>query len=153
MLFELMRHYEWNDVMGNDDLVRLILQHAPLTPQMFVAVCRVSKAWRNVCLRDEQLLTKSLLQCKFITKATLMGLFGLTSAEANRLPRSVSTRRDGGIMYQYDPLHMKHALKVSGGMNGRRERLAKRAMYEINVAKVYGDNWRSWWDLPSSRVR
>ena len=139
--------------MGNDDLVRLILQHAPLTPQTFVAVSRVSKTWRSLCLNDQQLLVQSLARCKYITKGTLMGLFGLTSAEANRLPRSVNMRRDGGIMYTYDPSQVQRALTVSGGMSGRQERLAKRAVYEMNVAKVYGDSWRSWWDMPSTRRR
>ena len=141
------------DVMANDDLVGLILQHAPLTPQMFVAVSRVSKAWRSVCLRDEQVLMKALSRCKYITKGMVMGLVGLTSAEADRLPHRVGMRRDGGLMYQYDPSQVKRALDVKGGMVGRQARLAKRSVYETNVAQVYGDDWRNWWALPSTRLR
>ena len=75
VLFE-MKCCRWvgEDVMGNDDLVALILQYAPLTPQTFVAVSRVSKAWRSVCLRDEQVLMRALSRCKYITKGTVMGL-------------------------------------------------------------------------------
>ena len=139
--------------MGNDDLVGLILQYAPLTPQTLVVVSRVSRAWRSVCLRDEQVLLRALSRCKYITKGTVMGLVGLTSAEADRLPRTVSMRRDGGLMYQYDPSQVKRALDVKGGMVGRQARLAKRSVYETNVAQVYGNDWRNWWDLPSTRLR
>ena len=152
MVFEMTR-WVGEDVMANDDLVSLILRHAPLTPQLFVVASRVNKAWRSVCLRDEQLLLKSLARCKYCTKGTVMGLFGLTSAEANRLPRSVSMRRDGGLMYQYDPSQVQRAFALSGGMAGRKMRLAKRAVYETNVAQVYGDDWRNWWDLTSTRMR
>lgn len=145
---------EWvgDIVMANDDLVGLILQHAALTPESFVAVSRVNKAWRRACLRDNRLLLRSLAPRDYLTKAAVMGLLGFTSAEANRLPHTVSVGRDGRLVYQYHPVQVQRALELTGGMAGREMRIAKRAIFEGNVARVYGNKWRSWWDLPSTGI-
>lgn len=88
-------------VFANEDLVHLILQQAELRPSTFVAVSRVCKGWRAACMRDHSLLMKVVAESAFLTKTVLMGIFALSSAEANKLPRTVCQSRFGGVMYKY----------------------------------------------------
>ena len=133
------------DVLGQEDLVHLILQHAQLHPSTFVVASRVCKTWRTVCLRDASLLTKAACECKFMTKAVVMGLFALSSAEANRLPRAVRPRYAGGFMYRYEPTRVTvKALEMVGGMNGMKLRLKKRARDQASIEAAFGEDWRDW---------
>jgi hypothetical protein len=52
-----------------------------------------------------------------LTKTTMVGLFALTSSEANALPRSVDWRRDGRYTYKYKPVlaQAERAWDVVGG--------------------------------------
>ena len=131
-------------VLGNEDLVVKILMELPLQPDMYVKLGRVCKAWRNACRRDECLLMSSIRACEYLTKGMVVGLFGLTSREADRLARETCWRRGGGIMYKYHPVQGQYALDMVGGIEGLNGRLKKRARYERNVASVYGDDWKNW---------
>ena len=67
----------------------------------------------------------------YMTKRALMGLTGLTSDEANTLPRTLKQRprsRGGGVMWAYSPTVAPAALAMVGGMEGRRIRLAYRVI-------------------------
>ena len=132
-------------VLGDEDLVHLVLQHAQLRPSTFVLASRVCKTWRAVCLRDASLLSKAACECKFMTKAVVMGLFALSSAEANRLPRTVTPRCAGGFMYRYEPTRVTvEALEIVGGMNGVKSRLKKRARDQASIEAAFGEDWRDW---------
>ena len=131
-------------VLGNEDLVVKILMELPLQPDMYVKLGRVCKAWRNACRRDECLLMSSIRACEYLTKGMVVGLFGLTNREADRLARETCWRRGGGIMYKYHPVQGQYALDMVGGIEGLNGRLKKRARYERNVASVYGDDWKTW---------
>ena len=85
-------------MLGNGDLLALVLSLAQLLPHSFVAASRVSKGWRAACCGDEQLLLRSARARAYLTKRDLVGLFALSSAEADRLPRRACSRRDGGVM-------------------------------------------------------
>lgn len=91
-------------VLGrNEDLIALILTQARLSPTALVIASRVSKSWHAVCTRDDELLLRCVNEAPYLTKRVVVGLFALTSREADRLPRTTCTRRDGGLMYKYDP--------------------------------------------------
>ena len=128
-------------VLSNDDLVWLILQHAQLRPSTFVVASRVCKAWRAVCLRDASLLLKAVSECNYLTKTIVMGLFALTSGEANQLPRTVQPRMNG-VMYRYAPCVALDALQMAGGAPGVRARLKKRARDQASIERAFGPRWR-----------
>lgn len=130
-------------VLANEDLVHFILQHAHLRPSTFVVASRVCKAWRAACLRDAFLLIKAANECKYMTKQIVMGLFVLSSTEANTLPRTIRQRYGGGVMYRYDPSRVTtEALEMVGGMAGMRTRLKKRARDQVSIEAAFGENWR-----------
>ena len=133
-------------VLGNEDLLALILAHTELLPAWYVAVSGVNKTWYAVCRRDERLLIKCAKARPYLTKRYLVGLFALTSREANRLPRETCIRRDGGVMYKYEMTVVDGLLVMLGGMEGWRSRLERRATYEKNVAQTFGHDWRKWWE-------
>ena len=133
-------------VLGNEDLLALVLAHAELLPASYVAMSRVSRTWRAVCRRDEGLLIKCAKARPYLTKRDLVGLFALTSREANLLPRETYMRRDGGVMYKYEMTVVDGLLVMLGGMEGWRLRLERRATYEKNVAQTFGNDWRKWWE-------
>ena len=133
------------ELFGCIDLVEMILAKAQLGPRAFVAVSGVSKAWNAACRRNERLLVGCAANST-LTKGILMGLFALSSAEANRLPRTVRLRRDGGVAYQYEPEQAAAALVLVGGVKGRCARLKKRAAYEADMQQALGKGWRcGWW--------
>jgi hypothetical protein len=130
-------------VLGNEDLVQIILNHAVLRPSTFVVASRVCKTWRSACLRDDSLLIKAATKSKYMTKNIVMGLFVLSSAEANQLPRTVCPRYAGGVMYRYDPSQiLPEALEMVGGMTGMTTRLKKRARDQASIEAAFGENWR-----------
>ena len=59
-------------------------------------------------------MIKAASSCKYMTKRIVMGMFALSSAEANTLPRKVLPIY-GGIMYQYDPQVATDAVDKAGG--------------------------------------
>lgn len=130
----------------NKDLLELILSHAQLIPSSFVAVSRVNKAWHSICHMDERLLLKCATSRPYLTKRDMMGLFVLSSREADRLPRETCIRRDGGVMYKYENECVKGVLAMVGGMPGWRVRLTDRSVRETNVAQTFGKDWRMWWE-------
>ena len=80
-----------------------------------------------------------------MTKAVVMGLFALSSAEANKLPRAVRPRYMGGFMYRYEPRRVTaEALEVVGGMHGIKSRLRKRARDQASIEAAFGEDWREW---------
>jgi len=131
------------EVLANEDLVHLILQHSELRPSTFVVASRVCKVWKGVCLRDTSLLVKAATECQFMTKQIVMGLFALSSAEANQLPRTVRPRRTGGVMYRYEPsCAAAEALNIVGGVDGVRLRLRTRARDQASIEAAFGEHWK-----------
>ena len=133
-------------VMGNDDLLAVILSTAPIDPKSFVAIGRVCKQWRAAC-RNEALLLRAASSRTTLSKRQLMGLFALTSAEANRLPREIRWRREGGYMFEYDaqPVAIE-ALRIVGGEVGWVARLERRAVSQMWLEQSVGVQWheRQW---------
>ena len=78
---------QWID----DDTLQQILAASISTPSSFASACRVNKAWRRVCTRDDSLLLKCATSRPYITKRDLVGLFALSNNEAESLPREIST--------------------------------------------------------------
>lgn len=119
------------EVLGNRDLVARVLRYAELDPVSFVYMGLVNRAWRDACQGDQDLLLRAAAGRYYMTKRALMGLTGLTSDEANTLPRTLKQRprsREGGVMWAYSPIVAPAALAMVGGMEGRRIRLAYRAI-------------------------
>ena len=120
-----------DEVLCNSDLVALVLRYADLDPVSFVQMGRVNHAWREACQGDPDLLMRASACRPYMTKRALMGLTGLTSNEANTLPRELKQRshsHGGGGMWTYSHNVAHAALAVVGGMEGRRLRLEHRAM-------------------------
>ena len=130
------RHYTHEtmaseEVLCNRDLVVLILRYADLDPVSFVHMGLVNHAWRTACQGDPDLLIRAAAGRPYMTKRALMGLTGLTSTEANTLPREFKQRppsHGGGGMWAYSPVVAHAALAIVGGLECRRLRLAHRAM-------------------------
>ena len=140
-------------VMENEDLVVKILLALPLNPHVYVKAGRVCKLWRSVCRRDESLLMNSIRMCEYLTKGTMIGLFALSSKEASRLSHETSWRRDGGVVYKYNPVSGYDALRIVGGVEGLCYRLSKRARFERSMVGVYGCDWREgWWSNNKRRM-
>jgi hypothetical protein len=130
-------------VVENDDLLELILHHAELAPREFVWASRVNRAWHRACLRDGELALQAARRASYLTKRALMGLFALTSGEADKLPHATIGRRDGGIMYSYPAVVVDQAWEgVVGGVDAWRSRLAQRACEQRAVEVVFGPDWR-----------
>ena len=110
------------------------------TPERRMESCR---AWRAACLRDASLLIKAASECRYMTKQVVMGLFVLSNAEANALPRTVWPRKESGLVYRYEPARViVEALRLAGGVDGMKKRLLKRARYQASVEVAFGENWR-----------
>jgi hypothetical protein len=130
-------------VLGNEDLLHLILQHAGLSPAAFVAVSRVSKAWHSTCMRDSNLMLSAALRATVLTKRVLMGLLALSSREADSLPRYTRLRRGGGFMYVYPSVVAVSAwADVVGGIEEWHARLYARKLYQQSIEAEYGLGWR-----------
>ena len=131
---------QWID----DDTLQQILSASISTPSSFASACRVNKAWRRVCTRDDSLLLKCATSRPYITKRDLVGLFALSNNEAESLPREISIRT-GRLVYKYNPSVAKDALAVVGGVPKWRRRLERRAVSEAQVERAFGRDWRHWW--------
>ena len=117
-------------IFDNPDIVGVILRHAELGPAAFVAAARVSKAWYAACHADTDLLLAAARRYRYLTKRTMMDLFALSWREADKLPRGKSPRRNGGFLYMYCTAAIDRALLMVGGLEGWKQRLAKRAERE-----------------------
>ena len=117
-------------VFENPDLVAIILSHAQLEPFAFAAIGRVAKAWHAARHADEALVLAAARRPDFLTKRTIMGLFALHWHEADKLPRGMRARRNGGWMYMYGPAAIHQAFAIVGGMPGWQRRIAERAKRE-----------------------
>ena len=117
------------DVLGNADIVVLILTHTQLSPMSFAAYSRVCRAWRIACRTDERLLTSAAL-AKPLTKRAFMDLFALSSAEADALPRGMRARIPSGFMYMYEAPAVREAMPLLGGLVGWRGRVERRGRRE-----------------------
>jgi hypothetical protein len=117
-------------VMCNVDLVTIILSHAAVCPTRFAHWRRVSKVWREACGVDETLLMRAARTPKYLTKGTFMGLFGLTSAEADIFERDVCVGRKG-LMYKYSAPAIDAVLPSMCGFGWWAERLARRASEKL----------------------
>ena len=129
-------------VMGNQDLVQLILHHAQLSPVAFVAASRVSKTWHTVCKLDDSLV-RSAAKNSGVTKTVLMGLFAMSSDEVNRLPRTTKRRWGGGIIYIYSVGGVEEAWGVVGGVDRWHVRLSKRCRDQRSIETAFGPEWRT----------
>jgi hypothetical protein len=113
-------------VFGCADLVAKILELAQLSPVEFVWCARVCRVWRVACHTDEHLLLGVALGQDFLTKRALMGMFALSPAEADKLPRGVCARVPAGFMYMYSEAAVRAALPLLGGLAGWQRRVEER---------------------------
>lgn len=84
-------------VLEDEDLLSVILAHAELTPERFVALARVGKAWRAALHADAVLLLAAARRPRFLTKSVFCGLFALSPGEADAFPRGAAPRAKGGF--------------------------------------------------------
>ena len=131
----------------SDDLIRFIFEHARLTPNDLVSVSRVCHQWRLICHDDARTLVLNAAP-QVMTKTVLMGLFALTSAEADTIPRTVYTRRDGSYYYLYENVS-ERAWGIGG--QDRSDRLVRRSAYESGLERALGSDWKRLRWLPYSR--
>ena len=113
-------------VLGDADLVALVLAHADLTHASFASVSRVCRVWRTVCRTDEGLLVKTALSKPILRKRDLMRLLALTSEEADSLPRGWQARIPHGFKYIYTHDAVLAALPLIGGMKEWQRRIEER---------------------------
>ena len=117
-------------VMCNVDLVTIVLSHAEVCPRRFVHWRRVSTVWREACGANETLLMRAARAPKYLTKGTFMGLFGLTSAEADSFERDVCVGQKG-LVYKYSAPAVDDALPAICGFEWWAERLSRRASEKL----------------------
>ena len=129
------------EVLGNVDLVRAILEHVGLDPQSFVEMGLVSKAWRGACVGDQMLLMVAARSPEYLNKTVFSGLFGLAGHELDTLPCDVVWRSHGRMFKCREPA-IEAALPLIGGMEGWRDRLAQRAKHQASVERTFGPDWR-----------
>ena len=130
-------------VVGNDDLLTAIFELARLTPAELVAVGRVCHQWRRVVHANAQSLVRAATP-PVMTKSVLMGLYALTSGEADGLPHDVRVRKGGGYMCLYSRLVVADA---AWGMVGSalewEGRLMRRRKYQAALERTLGPDWRT----------
>jgi hypothetical protein len=114
-------------VMCNVDLVAVVLSHAEVCPRQFARWRRVSRVWQEACGANESLLMRAAHSPRYLTKGTFMGLFGLTSTEADTFEREVVIGRKG-LMYKYTAPAINAALPAICGFAFWGERLARQAV-------------------------
>ena len=123
-------------IMCNVDLVALILSHAEVCPRRFAHWRCVSRVWKEACDGDESLLMRAAHAPKYLTKGTFMGLFGLTSAEADAFERAVCVGRKG-LMYKYTTHAIDSVLPAICGFEWWEVRLARRSAEKLVTHPVY----------------
>lgn len=110
------------EVFASPDLVEQIM-HGNVGPSTFVAMSRVNRTAHEVCRSSAPLLRTVALYSGALTKAAFCGLFGLSSADAAKLPH---TRR--GRAHLYGELAVELALTGPDAMRriqaAQRERAA-----------------------------
>ena len=111
-------------VMGDADLVGLVLSHADLSPRAFVGAGRVSRSWREACRGGPELLMAVARRPGYLTKTVFSGLFGLSREESDAFPHDEVARFPGHV-YKYTAIAIESALPWVGGVDGWRVRLKK----------------------------
>ena len=118
-------------IMCNVDLVALVLSHAVVCLRRFAHWRCVSRVWKEACDVDESLLMRAAHAPEYLTKGTFMGLFGLTSAEADAFERTVCVGRKG-LMYRYTAPAIDSVLPAICGFDQWWEvRLARQAAEKL----------------------
>ena len=128
------------EVLGNVDLVALVLSQVQLDPVSFVRMGLVGKAWRLACRHDETLLLKAARAPHYLTKSVFAGLFGLSSEKANRFPRGKRAHRDS-FLYVYRGNAIDAVMPAIGGVSGWEARLATRAVRELAYGTAREGVW------------
>jgi len=142
-------------VLESDDLASLVTEHLDHTS--IVALGRVSQgvrsALRSAIRGSPHLLARAARNAGALTKTQLMGLFALTSAEADALPRSQYVRLRGpGFYYLYRGAAFEHALAVLVSVNEWEARLRARAAADTLHGGAVREKRSSAWHQPRARV-
>ena len=82
-------------VLGDADLVALVLRHVRCGPEEFVALRRVSRAFKAATERGMDLVVGAAETPPFLTKRAFAGLFGLTWQEAAGHPHTTRSHKGG----------------------------------------------------------
>ena len=89
----------YESVLSNPDLLACILSRVGVSTLVGArAVCRL---WRETCTQNEQLLLAVASYAGSLLKREFMGLFRLSSIEADAYPRQRRARARGGHYYLY----------------------------------------------------
>ena len=129
-------------VLGDLDMVSIVLSNVNLDPVAFTGMGLVSKTWRVACRAGPGLLVSAASTPRYLTKTVFMGLFGLTSAEADALPRTELVRPQGRVVFMYSKPAIEAALPAIGGIEAWARRLAARAQNQARIEQTYGSDWR-----------
>lgn len=130
-------------VLENADLLGVIFAHADLSPACYVSVGRVCRLWRDVSC-DASLTIAAARAAACLNKRVLMGLLGLSSAEADLLPRETRRRWGGGVVYVYPKHVVEEAwVRFVGSREVWRARLLERSRYQRRIEQSFGPEWRS----------
>ena len=140
---------ECERVVGNDDLLLIIFELARFAPVELVAVERVCRQWRRVYHANARALVQAATP-PVVTKTVLMGLYALSSSEANALPHIERARKGGGCMRLYSSVSADAWLLV-GDEHEWRSRLARRSAYQASIERAFGPEWRRTRWLPYRR--
>lgn len=126
------------EVLGNADIVALVLEHAQLSPTCLAVHSRVCSAWRRACRTEERLLLRAALARSFLSKHDFMGLFALSSAEADTFPHGVRARNPSGFVFMYKEAAVRSVLPSTGGMIEWRRRVERRWEEPPRSERQYG---------------
>ena len=136
-------------VIGNDDLLLTIFELARFTPVELVALERVCRQWRRVYHANARTLVQAATP-PVVTKTVLMGLYALSSSEANALPHVERAHKGGGCMRLYSSVS-EDAWVVVGDERTWAARLARRSAYQASIERAFGPDWRYTRWLPYRR--
>ena len=136
-------------VINNDDLLLSIFELGGFSPIELVALERVCVQWRRVYHANARGLVQSATP-SVVTKTILMGLYALSSSEANILPHVVRARQGGGFMRLYTGVG-ESAWTLVGNEIAWEARLARRGASQVTVERAFGAEWRRTRWLPYRR--
>jgi hypothetical protein len=136
-------------ILNNEDLLLRIFELGCLTPIELVALERVCVQWRRVYHTNARALVHAATP-SVVTKTVLMGLYALSSSEANILPHVVRARKGGGAMRLYTGVG-EGAWALVGDEKAWEARLARRQASQLSVERAFGAEWRRTRWLPYRR--
>ena len=128
----------WGErVLHTPDLVEAILSQLDMDLETFAGVGRVCRAWRSVCLSSHSIVIKAAAHPRLHAGHVCEWIFALSIRDAKRFATIRDPNPEGSAESFFASV-----LAQTGGMVGRKERLAERARSQASIERTYGPDWR-----------